>query len=369
MTTTSSTDDTTGDTAEPEIDPGRLDEFVGRLAGDVGAAMHASTVVLGDKLGLYQALAAAGPCDPAGLAGHTGCDPRLVEEWLRAQFVSGYCHHDGAAGTFWLDPEQAAVLASPDHPAFMVGAMTVALSTAKDEDRVREAFRSGAGLGWHEHHADLFTGVERLFKPGYLANLVSAWIPALSGGVEDRLRAGARVADLGCGHGASTILLAEAYPASEIVGYDYHRASVEVARARADEAGLGDRVRFAVATAQDFPGDGYDLVCVFDALHDMGDPLGAAAHIRSALAPDGTFLLVEPMAGDTLADNANVVGRIFYSASTFICTPSAQSQEGAYALGAQVPDGTWAEVMTRAGFGSFERATETPFNRVFQARP
>jgi SAM-dependent methyltransferase len=352
-----------------EPDPERLDEFVGRFAGDVGAALHASTVVVGDKLGLYQALATEGPCDAAALADRTGCDPRLVEEWLRAQFVSGYCRHDGSAGTFWLDPEQAVVLASPDHPAFMVGAMTVAASTAKDEDRVRHAFRSGSGFGWHEHHADLFTGTERLFKPGYLANLTSAWIPALAGGVEDKLRAGARVADLGCGHGASTILLAAAYPDSEVVGYDYHTASIEVARARADEAGLGDRVRFDVASAQDFPGEGYDLVCVFDALHDMGDPLGAAAHIRSALASDGTFLLVEPMAGETLEANVNPVGRIFYSASTFICTPSAQSQDGAYALGAQVPDRTWAEVLTRAGFGRFERATETPFNRVFQARP
>jgi SAM-dependent methyltransferase len=359
----------TTETTTPEIDPARLDEFVGRVAVDVGAALHASTVVVGDKLGLFRALAAVGPCDAAALAGRAGCDPRLVEEWLRAQFVSGYCRHDAAAGTFWLDPEQAAVLASPDHPAYMVGAMTVAASTAKDEDRVRGAFRSGAGLGWHEHHTDLFTGVERLFKPGYLAYLVNAWIPALAGGVDDRLRAGARVADLGCGHGASTILLAAAYPNSEVVGYDNHPASIDVARARADEAGLADQVRFAVASAQDFPGQDYDLVCVFDALHDMGDPLGAAAHVRSALAQDGTFLLVEPMAGETLADNVNPVGRMFYAASTSICTPTAQSQDGAYALGAQVPEGTWAEVMARAGFGSFERATETPFNRVFQARP
>jgi SAM-dependent methyltransferase len=325
--------------------------------------------VVGDKLGLYRALAAAGPCAAAALAERTGCDTRLVEEWLRAQFVSGYCRHDATAGTFWLDPEQAAVLASPDHPAFLVGAMTVAASTAKDEDRVRDAFRSGTGLGWHEHHADLFTGVERLFKPGYLAYLVDAWIPALAGGVDDRLRAGGRVADLGCGHGASTILLAAAYPDSEVVGYDNHPASIEVARARADEAGLADRVRFAVASAQDFPGQDYDLVCVFDALHDMGDPLGAAAHIRSALAPGGSLLLVEPMAGETLADNVNPVGRMFYAASTTICTPSAQSQDGAYALGAQVPERTWADVMGRAGFRTFERATETPFNRVFQARP
>jgi hypothetical protein len=297
-------------TIRREIDPGRLDDFIGRFAGDFGAALHASTVVVGDKLGLYRALADVGPCDPAALARAAGCDTRLVEEWLRAQFVSGYCCYDPAGGTFWLDPEQAAVLADPASAAFMVGAMTVAASTAKDEDRVREAFTTGDGFGWHEHHHDLFHGTERLFKPGYLANLVSEWIPALDG-VAARLEAGATVADLGCGHGASTLLLAQAYPASKITGFDYHAASIDVARARAREAGLEDRVEFAVASAQDFPGTGYDLVCVFDALHDMGDPLGAAAHIRAALRPDGSFLLVEPMAGDALEDNVNPVGRIF----------------------------------------------------------
>jgi SAM-dependent methyltransferase len=350
------------------IDEARLDEFVGRFAADFGAALHATTVVVGDKLGLYRALADLGPTDAAGLSAATDCDARLVQEWLDAQFVSGYCHFSGQTGTYWLSPEQAAVLADPGSPAFMVGSMTLAASTAKDEEKVREAFRTGAGLAWHEHHHDLFHGTERLFRPGYVANLVSQWIPALEG-VAERLTDGATVADLGCGHGASTIVLAQAFPGSTIHGFDYHPASIDVARKRAAEAGVADRVRFEVASAQDFPGTGYALVCVFDALHDMGDPAGAARHIREALAPDGTWLLVEPMAGAGVEDNANPVGRIFYSASTCICTPAAQSQPGGFALGAQVPDATWAAVVTAAGFAHFRRATETPFNRIFEARP
>ena len=350
------------------IDEVRLDEFVQRFAGDFGAALHATTVVIGDKLGLYRALADLGPTDAAGLAAATGCDTRLVQEWLDAQFVSVYCQFSGQTSRYWLSPEQAAVLADPTSPAFMVGSMTLAASTAKDEEKVREAFRTGNGLGWHEHHHDLFHGTERLFRPGYVANLVSQWIPALDG-VAERLTGGATVADLGCGHGASTILLAQAYPASTIHGFDYHPASIDVARKRAAEAGVADRVRFEVASAQDFPGTGFDLVCIFDALHDMGDPAGAAKHIREALAADGTWLLVEPMAGDGVEDNANPVGRIFYAASTCICTPAAQSQPGGFALGAQVPEATWADVVAAAGFSRFRRATETPFNRIFEARP
>jgi SAM-dependent methyltransferase len=291
-----------------------------------------------------------------------------VREWLDAQYVAGYCEHSARTGAFWLSPEQAAVLADPASPAFLVGAMTIAASTAKDEDKIREAFTTGAGLGWHEHHHDLFHGTERLFKPGYVNNLVSQWIPALEG-VAEKLRLGGTVADLGCGHGASTILLAEAHPSCSIVGFDYHQASIDIARKRAAEAGVADRVRFEVASAQDFPGSGYDLVCIFDALHDMGDPLSAARHIRAALDDDGTWLLVEPMAGETLEDNRNPVGRIFYAASTFICTPAAQAQPGGFALGAQVPEATLAAITADAGFGRFRRATETPFNRVFEVRP
>jgi len=350
------------------VDQERLEEFIHQYAGDFAAALHAVTVVVGDKLGLYQTLAECGPTDAATLAEATGCDARLVEEWLKAQFVSGYCEFSPQTGSYWLSPEQAAVLADPTSPAFMVGSMTLAAANAKDEEKVREAFVSGKGLGWHEHHHDLFHGTERLFKPGYVANLVSEWIPALDG-VDEKLRRGATVADLGCGHGASTVLLAQAYPETTVVGFDYHPASIDVARKRAAEAGVADRVRFDVASAQDFPGSGYDLVCIFDALHDMGDPVGAARHIRESLADDGTWLLIEPMAGESLEDNVNPVGRIFYSASTFICTPAAQSQEGGYALGAQVPEATWLDLLTDAGFSRFRRATETPFNRIFEARP
>jgi len=350
------------------IDEARLEAFINQFAGDFGAALHASTVVLGDKLGLYRALADLGPADAAMLATKTNCDTRLVQEWLNAQYAAGYCHHSAETERYWLSPEQAAVLADPGSPAFLVGAMTIAVSTAKDEEKIRGAFASGEGLGWHEHHHDLFHGTERLFKPGYVGNLVSAWIPALDG-VHEKLGEGGSIADLGCGHGASTVLLAEAYPNATITGFDYHQASIDIAHKRAAEAGVADRVRFEVASAQDFPGDGYDLVCIFDALHDMGDPLAAARHIRSALAADGTWLLVEPMAGESVEENANPVGRIFYAASTFICTPAAQAQPGGYALGAQVPEAVLAELASEAGFGRFRRATETPFNRVFEVRP
>jgi len=350
------------------IDEAVLEEFIHRFAGDFGAALHASTVVVGDKLGLYRALAELGPADAETLAAATDCDTRLVQEWLDAQFVSGYCHYSEQTAAYWLSPEQAAVLADPSSPTFLVGAMTIAASLAKDEEKVCEAFKTGNGLAWHEHHHDLFHGTERMFKPGYVANLVSQWIPALEG-VEDKLSRGASVADLGCGHGASTILLAQAYPQSTVAGFDYHQASIDIARKRAAEAGVADRVTFDVASAQDFPGHGYDLVCIFDALHDMGDPPAAARHIREALDPDGTWLLVEPMAGERLDENANPVGRIFYAASTFICTPAAQAQAGGYALGSQVPEATLAQLLTESGFGRFHRATETPFNRVFEVRP
>ena len=350
------------------LDEARLDEFMQRFATDFGAALHASTVVIGDKLGLYRALAQLGPTDAGHLAADTGCDVRLVQEWLDAQYVSGYCHHSSQTAMYWLSPEQAAVLADPSSPAFLVGSMTIAASTAKDEEKVCEAFRTGEGLAWHEHHHDLFHGTERLFKPAYSANLISQWIPSLVG-VADKLTNGGTIADLGCGHGASSILLAQAFPEASIAGFDYHHASIDIARKRAAEAGVADRVSFDVATAQDFPGHGYDLVCIFDALHDMGDPPGAARHIRQALAPDGTWLLVEPMAGEHLDDNVNPVGRIFYAASTFICTPAAQAQHGGYALGNQVPEATLAEIAEAAGFTRFRRATQTPFNRVFEARP
>jgi SAM-dependent methyltransferase len=350
------------------IDPADLDAFVGRFVTDLAAVAHAATVVVGDKLGLYQALADHGPATAAELAAATGCDERYLREWLSAQAASEYAHYDPATDRFHLDEVQAVCLADPTHPAFVIGGMTVASSMHKDEEAVRRAFTTGAGVGWHEHHDDLFVGTERFFRPGYVANLTSAWIPALEG-VEARLQAGARVADVGCGHGSSTLLLAEAYPNSSVVGFDYHEPSIDVARKRAAEAGLADRVRFEVAGAADFPGTGYDLVCIFDALHDMGDPVAASAHIRQALAADGTWLLVEPAAGDHLEDNLNLVGRIFYSASTMICTPASRSQDGAACLGAQAGDARLEEVVTAGGFTRFRRAAETPFNAVLEVRP
>jgi SAM-dependent methyltransferase len=349
------------------IDETKLEALIGQFVTDFGAAMHAATVVIGDKLGLYKALAEHGPVTGAELAERTAYDIRLVEEWLNAQFVSGYAEYDPSTGTFRLNDEQAAVLADESTPAFLAGAMTIAAAIYKDEERIRDAFVSGKGLGWHEHCHDLFHGTERLFKPGYLGNLVSAWIPALHG-VDAKLRAGATVADIGCGHGSSTILLAQEYPKSTIVGFDYHEGSIDTARKRAAEAGVADRVRFEVGSAQDFPGTGYDLVCIFDALHDMGDPVGGATHIRDALADDGTWLLVEPMAVDGLENNVNPVSRIFYAGAVGICTPAAEAQAGGYALGNQVSDERWGELLGEAGFSGFRRATETPFNRVFEVR-
>lgn len=356
-------------TTDTENDQAAVEAFLGQAATDAAAAFHAATVILGDKLGLYRALATGGPATPEGLAERTGCDPRYLQEWLNAQVASGYAGHDPATGEYSLSPAQATVLADDTSPAFAAGLFSVAAVCIKDEERLnRDAVRSGAGVPWHEHHAELFGATERLFKPGYVANLVQSWIPALDG-VEAKLRAGATVADVGCGHGASTIVLAKAYPNSTIVGFDYHAESIDAARKRAAEAGVADRVRFEVADATGLPGEGYDLVCVFDALHDMGDPVGAAARIRRALADDGTFLIVEPMAGETVGDNVNPIGRLFYSAGLFLCVAHARSEGGTHELGPQVPDSTWQQLLSEAGFTRFRRATETPFNRVFEARP
>jgi SAM-dependent methyltransferase len=353
----------------PAIDDSKLDQLIGQFVTDFGAAAHAATVVVGDKLGLYRALAEYGPVTGAELAERTGFDTRLVEEWCNAQIVSGYADYDPITAAVWLSPEQVAVLADDSTPAFMAGAATIAAALFKDEALIRDAFLTGRGLGWHDHDHDLFHGTERLFKPGYLGNLVSSWIPALYG-VQAKLEAGrASIADLGCGHGASTILLAQAYPSCAIVGFDFHAESIDLARKRAAEAGVGERVRFEVASAQDFPGDEYDLVCIFDALHDMGDPVGAAEHIRRALADDGTWLLVEPMVFEPIEANiGNPLARIFHAGAVGICTPSAQAQPGGFALGNQVPDEQWRELLAGAGFTTFRRAAETPLNRVFEVR-
>ena len=354
-------------TDDAGIDPGELERFVGQVATDCATAMHAASVSLGDKLGLWTALA-QGPATPTELAERTGLDARYLDDWLKAQYVSGYAGHDATTGRFSLSAEQAAVLADPSAPTYLAGAATLAGVLHRDDALTIEAFRTGRGIGWHEHHGDLFSGTERLFRPAYAANLVDAWIPALDG-VEARLRAGGKVADVGCGFGASTILLAQAFPASTIVGFDYHEASIEAARDRAAAAGVADRVTFEVAAASDFPGTGYDLICIFDALHDMGDPVGAARHIKDALAPTGTFMFVEPMAGETLDDNVNIVGRMFYSVAPFVCTAHARSQHGPHELGNQVPDSTWDALTREAGFSRFRRACETPFNRIYEVRP
>lgn len=349
-------------------DPDAVEAFAGRFLGDLAAVLHGATVVLGDKLGLYAALAEIGPATAAELAIRTGCDERYVTEWLGAQVASEYCHWDPATERYHLDPAQAACLADESSPAFVVGGMGVASSAHKDEATITARFRGGDGVGWHEHHHDLFVGTERFFRPAYVSQLVSSWIPALDG-VEARLHAGGRVADVGCGHGASTLELARAYPDSEIVGFDYHEESIRTARQRAAEASLDGRVRFEVASADSFPGTDYDLVCIFDALHDMGDPVAAARHIRAALADDGTWLLVEPRAGDHLEDNINLLGRIFYSASTFICTPASRSQPGAACLGAQAGPRRLRELVNEAGFSRFEEAVDSPTNLVLSVRP
>ncbi len=349
------------------IDEAKLEQFMGQFVGDLGAAMTAPLVLIGDKLGLYKAMADGQPVTPQQLAERTNCRERYIREWLCNQAASGYVEYDAADGTFTLPPEQAMALADEDSPAFIPGAFQLVAAVVKDEPHIAERFRSGEGFGWHEHHHDLYAGTERFFRPGYLANLVSAWLPALDGVVE-KLSAGARVADIGCGHGASTILMAEAFPASEFVGSDYHEGSIQAARAAAERSGMADRVSFEVASAKDFSGGPFDLVCVFDALHDMGDPTGAARHVREHLAADGTWMVVEPWAGDAVEENLNPVGRIFYGASTMLCTPASLSQEVGLALGAQAGEQRLTEVLNEGGFSRVRRAAETPFNIVLEAR-
>ena len=350
------------------IDQAKLDEFMGRFVGDLGAAMSAALVVIGDRLGLYRAMADSQPVSASELAARTGTDARYVQEWLSNQAAGGYVSYDPAGQAFFLTPEQSLALAQEGSPAFVPGAFQVATALTKDEEKIADAFVGRHGVGWHEHHHDLFSGTERFFRPGYAANLISSWIPALDG-VQDRLQSGALVADVGCGHGASTILMAQAFPRSMFVGFDYHEASISHARAAAHEAGLDDRVRFEAATAKQYPGDGYHLVAMFDCLHDMGDPVGAATHVLQTLTVDGTWLIVEPYAGDRLEDNLGPVGRVFYGASTLVCTPASRDQEVGLALGAQAGEARLREVVTAGGFTRFRRATETPFNLVLEARP
>ncbi len=351
----------------PAVDPAVLTAFVNRAVEEVGATLNAALVVMGDKLGLYRAMAGAGPLAPEDLAERAGISERYAREWLNAQAAGGFLRYDPVDERYTLPAEQAVALTDEGSPAYLPGFFQIALGSVLDAPRIIEAARSGAGLGWHEHNDDVFDGCERFFRPGYAANLVHSWLPALQGVVE-RLGRGARVADVGCGHGASTILMAEAFPRSTFVGVDYHAASIENARARATAAGLGDRIRFDVGSSGAVPGSGYDLVTMFDCLHDMGDPVGAATSVRAALAPDGTWMIVEPAAGDRVEDNLTPVGRAYYGFSTLLCTPSSLDQDVGLALGAQAGEARIREVVTAGGFTRFRRVAETPFNLVFEAR-
>jgi SAM-dependent methyltransferase len=353
---------------QPTIDENKLNEFIGRFVGDLGAVAHAATVLIGDKLGLYKAMADSEPVTAEELAERTGTDERYMREWLSAQAASGYVEYDPSTDSFRLPPEQAFALTTEYNPLFVPGGYQLAASTIKDADAMAQAIREGRGVGWHEHHHDLYQGTERFFRPNYIGSLVGSWIPALEG-VEDKLQAGATVADVGCGYGASTILLAQEYPNSTFVGFDYHEGSVAGARKAAIEAGVDDRCSFEVASAKEYPGRDYDLVAFFDSLHDMGDPAGAAAHVLETLNPKGTWMIIEPYANDRLEDNLTPVGRIYYSASTVLCVPASKNEEVGLALGAQAGESRLHEVVTAGGFSRFRRAAETPFNIVFEARP
>ena len=350
-----------------EIDMNKLNAFIGQFVTDLGAAVHTGMVVIGEKLGLYKALA-QGPMTAAQLAVKTKTDERYLCEWLASQAAGGYVNYDEKTDKFSLSEEQAFALATEDSPAYLPGAFELALGTLAAVPQITEAFRTGAGMGWHEHVDGVFHGCEKFFRPAYAANLVSSWIPALRD-VQEKLQAGARVADVGCGKGASTVLMAKAFPKSQFFGFDYHDKSIEAARESARRNGVDDRVTFEVAKAKEFPGRDYDFVAVFDCLHDMGDPYGAAAHVRQSLAKDGTWMIVEPFANDRLKDNLNPVGRVYYSFSTLLCTPCSRSQEVGLCLGAQAGETRIREVVTAAGFTRFRRATETPFNIVYEARP
>ena len=349
------------------IDEERLQQLINRAIVDFGAANHAALVALGDRLGLYKALAGSGPLTSAELAAQTGTIERYVREWLNAQAAGGYVQYHPHDGRYSLSPEQALLLADEDSPAFVVGAFQAAAAAARIWPQLVQAFQTGEGVGYHQHDADLFQGMERLFRAGYAAHLVQSWIPSL-GDIEERLRAGARVADIGCGHGAATILLARAFPRTQLVGVDYHGPSIEAARARARTAGVEDRVTFQTASATGYDEHNFDLICLFDSLHDLGDPVAALAHARRALRPDGVLMIVEPHAGDHIEDNLHPIGRAFYSASTLVCTPCSLSQETGRALGAQAGEAQLREVVTDAGFRFFRRTAQTPFNLVFEAR-
>src|SRR5271167_3688622 len=351
-----------------EIDGAKLEAFMGQAVTDMGAIISAPLMLIGEKLGLYKAMAHAGPLSSQEVAERSGASERYVREWLRNQAAGGYVTYDPVSDRYTLPDEHALALAEEDSPFYILGVYDSVASLYADEDQILEAFRTGEGIGWHEHDHRLFRGTERFFRPGYRAHLIGEWIPALDG-VQEKLEHGAKVADVGCGHGASTIIMAEAFPNSEFFGFDYHAPSIERAHEAAKEAGVDDRITFATDAAKEYPGHDYDLVCVFDCLHDMGDPVGASRHVLETLAPDGTWMIVEPFANDRVEENLNPVGRIFYGASTVICTPASLSQEVGLALGAQAGEARLTEVLEQGGFTRVRRATETPSNLVREARP
>lgn len=356
--------------AQPEaapLDEAKFNEFLGKMLGDVGAVISGALILMGDRLGFYRRLAAEGPMTSIDLAAKTGTHERYVREWLSNQAASGYLTYDPSTKRFTLPSEHAPMLADENSPVLLCGLYQAAQVLYMDEGKVSQAAQNGKGLGWHEHDSRLFAATDRFFRPGYNANLLSNWIPALTG-VEEKLRSGARVADVGCGHGSSTILMAQTYPNSTFFGFDYHQPSIDAARAAARKAGVEDRVTFDVSAAKTFSGSDYDLIACFDCIHDMGDPVGAAMHIRAALAKDGSFMMVEPFANDALEDNLNPVGRIFYGVSTMICTPASLAQEVGLGLGAQAGEARLRSLFTEAGFATFRRAAETPFNIVYEAR-
>ena len=349
-------------------EPAPFEQFMQKMVGDMGAAVTAALVTLGDQLGLYKALAEGGPATSTELAQRTACTERYLREWLAAQAAAGYVNFDKSSGRYSLDDNQRLAFATEGSPGFMPGFFQVLGSMFRDEAKIADAFRTGRGVGWHEHDVALFHGTERFFRPGYAAHLVADWIPALDG-VKAKLEKGARVADVGCGHGSSTLILAKAFPKSKFFGFDYHGPSIERARALAKAEGVADRATFETATAKTYPGRDYDLVTFFDCLHDMGDPAGAAAHVHQSLRKDGSWMVVEPFANDKLEDNLNPVGRIFYAASTMICTPASLSQEVGLGLGAQAGEKRLTEVIKQGGFSRVRRAAETPFNLILEARP
>jgi len=350
------------------IDEAKLQAFIGKAFGDMGAAVTALLCFTGERLGLYRAMAGAGPLTAAELAHKSGTAERYVREWLGNQAASGYVEYDPASGKYLLPAEHAVALTAEHSPFFIAGAFSTVIAAARVQPKIAEAFKTGKGIGWHEHDPILFEGTERFFRPLYNAALVAAWIPALEG-VEAKLKSGAKAADVGCGRGSSTVILAQAFPKSTFYGFDYHGPSIEIARQRAREAGVADRAIFEVASSKTFSGTDYDLITYFDCLHDMGDPVGAAAHTRAALKPDGTMMLVEPYAEDTVEGNLNPRGCFMYGVSTMVCTPASLAQEVGLALGAQAGEKRLRDVVTEAGFTRFRRATETPFNVVLEVRP